>query len=73
MKQFPRLINNNIKYNNDVYTLVVDFTSLEEETIIERTLINNKTNEGNTTYQFVSENEASEIWKDYYVNGAEIA
>lgn len=73
MKQFPRLINNKVKFMDDVYTLVVDFTPLEEEIIVERTLINNKTKEGNTTYQFVSENEASEVWKDYYTDGAEIA
>lgn len=73
MKKFPRLVNNKVKFDNEVYTLIVDFDTLEEDIIVERTLVNNKTNEGNTTYQFVSENEASEIWKDYYTDGAEIA
>lgn len=73
MKKFPRLVNNKVKFDNEVYTLIVDFDTLEEDIIVERTLVNNKTNEGNTTYQFTNENEASEIWKDYYTDGAEIA
>lgn len=73
MKKFPRLINRKVKFDNEVYTLIVDFDTLEEDIIVERTLVNNKTNEGNTTYQFTNENEASEIWKDYYTDGAEIA
>ena len=72
MKLFPRLINNKVKYNNEVYTLIVDFDTLDEDIIVGRTLVNNKTNEGNTTYQFTNENGASEIWKDYYTDGAEI-
>lgn len=73
MKQFPRLINHKVKCDNEVYTLVVDFNESEDDIIVGRTLVNNKTNEGNTTYQFTKENEASEIWKDYYTDGAEIA
>ena len=73
MKQFPRLINHKVKFDNEVYTLVVDFNESEDDIIVGRTLVNNKTNEGNTTYQFTKENEASEIWKDYYTDGAEIA
>lgn len=73
MKQFPRLINHKVKFDNEVYTLIVDFNELDEDIIVGRTLVNNKTNEGNTTYQFTNENEASVIWKDYYTDGAEIA